>query len=923
MNWSQTIVIVWLQFILAAAGLFWLVRRAARHLPQPADRLRLIEFGLATAAVLPALVWFAPWHGWRLEIVTPVANVADRVEPISPAVSFQTESSVERAPSIEAAAPGVAKSGGESLPEPSVSLAPPRPTVPAQPLRSDSWLSVTLNYVWTVAAVAIVALHGAGLLWFLAVLLAGHRQWRTRSCNAAPPSENLQQEWNLVSGYRGEHVGLLVSTAIDAPLLSGWQRPVVMIPRELAEAGGLSLRHCLAHEWAHVARSDYPAWRGVDACQVLFWMLPAYWALRKELRLCQDMLADYSATLEIGEVVEYSALLVDFARRRPVALVAGALTFLDQPSQLTRRVKMLLEHSRSLRSHSTWRFSLVAATAACCLALLVSAIRIDATRGEEAKPKGQPGDAAQAPAKDEKPAAPAAEEAVSLTYRCSVVEKETGKGIAGALVVVRRSVLTSEQNRVLAETKHVTDGDGKYEFEIPKEQVAEGYLYIELDVEHRDYAARKGFGYALSMIRKNEKLGERPFFERTELCAGEAVTGTIVDPNGRPLPNVKVTGFSMASRNDFNNHSFTDTRTDDQGQFRLMVHKDADAVMWVVPKDFAIIEKFVAKQRGDLGKIPVATGVRVSGKVLGIDGKPIAGIPVNLEYAGERDNGGLPVASSVSRAVLSDAAGRFAFDPLPAGEFRLKVDEHLHDPLLIDRNVYSLPGVFVPKKVSLKANDKPAPVEIQAIPHVIVHAQYLDSAGKKTRGHAFFLHGQLDGESWFGQGRPNQEGTIVLKVPHGLEQAQMQLSTNEHGALRYRRAAGEPLQDNTYGISLGTLTDDIEGFEIIRYKAPVLLISAVDDAQQPIGKLKLTAKYATARPQQYISFENGSDFRFERQDDGAYRSSQMLPDEETTITVTADGFVAVEEKVNLKEGETKVLKVALPKAKGDATDPAK
>src|SRR5262249_37602025 len=153
-----------------------------------------------------------------------------------------------------------------------------------------------------------------------------------------------------------------------------------------------------------------------------------------------------------------------------------------------------------------------------------------------------------------------------------------------------------------------------------------------------------------------------PFFERTELHRGEAVSGTVVDPQGRPLANVKVQGFSMASRNDFNNHSFTDTRTNDQGQFRLMFHKEADAVMWVIPKDFAIVEKFVAKQRGDLGKFHVAAGVRVSGKVLGIDGKPLAGVPVNIDYAGERDNGGLPVASSVCRAVLSDAAGAFSFD---------------------------------------------------------------------------------------------------------------------------------------------------------------------------------------------------------------------------------------------------------------------
>ena len=64
-----------------------------------------------------------------------------------------------------------------------------------------------------------------------------------------------------------------------------------------------------------------------------------------------------------------------------------------------------------------------------------------------------------------------------------------------------------------------------YSFTIPPEQVAEGSLYIELDVEHPDYATRARFGYSLAMIRKNEKLGERPFFENIELRPGKAILG--------------------------------------------------------------------------------------------------------------------------------------------------------------------------------------------------------------------------------------------------------------------------------------------------------------------------------------------------------------------------------------------------------------
>ncbi len=103
---------------------------------------------------------------------------------------------------------------------------------------------------------------------------------------------------------------------------------------------------------------------------------------------------------------------------------------------------------------------------------------------------------------------------------------------------------------------------------IPPKQVADRYLYIELDVSHPDYAPRRGFGYALSMIRKNEKIGGRPFFERVELVPGEPITGTVVTPDGKPAAGIKVLAFSMADRRDFEGASFAPGSTGESGAFR-------------------------------------------------------------------------------------------------------------------------------------------------------------------------------------------------------------------------------------------------------------------------------------------------------------------------------------------------------------------
>src|SRR4051812_43714744 len=84
----------------------------------------------------------------------------------------------------------------------------------------------------------------------------------------------------------------------------------------------------------------------------------------------------------------------------------------------------------------------------------------------------------------------------TLRYSGFVVSKKTSLPIAGATVTVRRSVYLDPktgENRILEETKHTTNLVGMYSFSIPPAQAAEPRLYLELDVEHPDYAPRTGF----------------------------------------------------------------------------------------------------------------------------------------------------------------------------------------------------------------------------------------------------------------------------------------------------------------------------------------------------------------------------------------------------------------------------------------------
>jgi hypothetical protein len=578
---------------------------------------------------------------------------------------------------------------------------------------------------------------------------------------------------------------------------------------------------------------------------------------------------------------------------------------------------MLVLNPRPLERRCRRGWTAAVTLAAAALLALVGAVRLDA--GTPEAKKGEP--AKEAPKEKPKDEAPKAE---TLHYNGKVFDKETKKGIAGVTVTVRRSILgdpeMKEYNPVVQETKHTTDAEGKYSFTIPPEQVAKRYLYIELDVEHPDYAPRKHFGYALSMIRKNEKMGGRPFFENVDMRAGKAISGVLRKPDGSPASGVKVLSYSNAAKQDgFEYGSFADTRTDAEGRFRLVVITPGPAVFWILPDEFCPSTHALKDgKRGDLGTFALRDGARLRGRVLDAQGKPMAGVNVNAELRGneELQSLGLPVGDATSRSATTDAGGEFAMGPLAPGEYRVKPDEHVRDSSKDGRKRQPLPAVFVAKNLTLKEGASPPRLELRASPHVVVEAQYVDAKGKRTRGHECMVFGQMDKTSWFGEGKADADGKITAYLPHGLQNVQLDLMTNEHGVLRWRKNAADTLHNNRR-VDLGTVNEDVRGIEIVRYEAPILIVKVTSKDGTLVKKARVGATYPKGKAQYEgkLIRANGveSDVSFEEQEDGRFRSSQMFPDEEVTVTAQAEGYAPRTEKVKLPEKAQAELVLVLEK----------
>jgi hypothetical protein len=216
-----------------------------------------------------------------------------------------------------------------------------------------------------------------------------------------------------------------------------------------------------------------------------------------------------------------------------------------------------------------------------------------------------------------------------------------------------------------------------------------------------------------------------------------------------------------------------------------------------------------------------------------------------------------------------------------------------------------LPGVFAPMKVTVAEGATSETLVIRGMPHVVVEARIIDSKGNKARGSEVDIVGKIDGDFWVSSGQPNEEGMYVFHAPHGLENAHLNLMTSEHTVLRHRLSRQAPLR-NTHSIPIGTLDQDISGIEIIRYVAPIVVVKIGTKAGPPPVGATVSARYTTEKQGQRAA-------RFEQQEDGRFRSLELCPDQEVTLTAQAKGYAAKSATLTLAEGATREIELILDK----------
>jgi hypothetical protein len=218
--------------------------------------------------------------------------------------------------------------------------------------------------------------------------------WRLlRSAKAAPIAVVQLFEEMTPDGWRPR---LLVSDRLRTPISCGLWRPTVVLPRVLCFQPG-PLRWVFAHELAHLRRRDvWTCWLfGLGAA--VFFYLPWFWWLRSQVRLCQEYLADAAVLDQDSASADYAQFLLSL---NTPPLPAGATGVSGRPSELFRRVKMLLGSPVRLEQRCPGVWSCVVATVLVGLAVFGGGVRLEAEA--VLPPESRPAPEANVPA----PAAP-------------------------------------------------------------------------------------------------------------------------------------------------------------------------------------------------------------------------------------------------------------------------------------------------------------------------------------------------------------------------------------------------------------------------------------------------------------------------------------------------------------------------------------
>lgn len=222
-----------------------------------------------------------------------------------------------------------------------------------------------------------------GTLLALAYLRSGWRRLRLIQARARPVPEPgaFAAETGFRTGVTRTPT-LLQSDEVETALVTGWRRPVVLLPCGLIEGFAADeLRVLLLHEQAHLARRDYAVNLAQRLLEALLWFQPAVWLVSADLRRIREECCDDIAVRSGGHPAMLARALVHLAEFRGGA---GRLAVAGNGGALFARIERLLvlaSRRKEPAGASRPAVATLAATAMCLSAIAAGGLGARASVG--------------------------------------------------------------------------------------------------------------------------------------------------------------------------------------------------------------------------------------------------------------------------------------------------------------------------------------------------------------------------------------------------------------------------------------------------------------------------------------------------------------------------------------------------------------
>ncbi|MGP0070162.1 MAG: carboxypeptidase regulatory-like domain-containing protein [Isosphaeraceae bacterium] len=530
-----------------------------------------------------------------------------------------------------------------------------------------------------------VYLAGVGLLLskLVASLAAVARLRRRCEPVAGSAWSAARERWSAWIGIN-RRVDILTSDRISVPIVVGWLRPAIVLPRSLAEPVSPDIVDAvLLHELSHIRRGDFGWNLAFKLVQLLYWPHPLIGPLGRMTRAAREQACDDLCVFAMGGASAYRASLIAVASglvRRPDPALGPAMA---HATNLGRRLEWIDRTRGASRCLPRWPARLGVAAMVVILAALLGSIELARATTKPEGASQQPQAGAVEKAKPEGPAKVDAN-APPTAIEVTVVARDTGKPLEGATVRTRIDFVPFEW---------VTDREGRLQIDLSRRLFRAGLL---LDVWAEGYVQQRH-----RFTENDDRNSKIPPKVTIELLPGEqTLGGKLVDEAGRPIvgAKVKIWGYLGSKKESHELAVKVDARTDQQGRWRCRCFRDMTfAFLYLYHPDYVSNDASHPRKYGrpipadpaqpderplqalrDFTDVQVMTrGVAIAGKVSDDQGKPVSGAEVGWIEASDMD-----VSHDDMPTTTTGADGQFRFPHVSPGRLVIQVKARGHAPQL-------------------------------------------------------------------------------------------------------------------------------------------------------------------------------------------------------------------------------------------------